>query len=46
MTLLKKKYSNTKEELDVVATHLVNHQNVTLERKPAVVSGQGFWEDI
>lgn len=25
-----------------VQTHLVNHQNVMVERKPAVVSGQGF----
>lgn len=27
-----------------VRTHLVNHQKVMVERKPAVASGQGFWE--
>lgn len=27
-----------------VQTHLVNHQKVMVERKPAVASGQGFWE--
>ena len=26
-------------------THLVNHQKVMVERKPAVVSGQGFWSE-
>lgn len=26
-----------------VWTHLVNHQNVIVERKPAVASGHGFW---
>ncbi len=25
-------------------THLVNHQKVILERKPAVISGQAFWK--
>ena len=26
--------------------YLVNHQKVMVDRKPAVDSGQGFWEGI
>jgi len=33
-------------EAERECAHLVNHQNVMVERKPAVVSGQGFWEEI